>query len=223
MNLDLNIGGAKSHQQHPRIVLASGSARRPELLERLGIFFEVSPTNVDESSDERDPAVLTRTLAELKARAGADAHPDAAVVAADTLVILDGRILGKPADAAEATSMLESLRSRTHQVVTGVAVACGGKLGSEVVTTNVTMRDYTDAEIAEYVASGDPMDKSGAYAIQHGTFLPAARAEGCICSVVGLPLWVTRGLLASVAGIEVGVPNYARCRMCPTRDESAID
>lgn len=219
MNLDLTAPRTKG----PRIVLASGSARRPELLERLGVLFEVAPTHVDESSDTTDPTALVRELAERKARAGAEAAPDAAVIAADTVVVLDDRILGKPAGAAEATATLQALRNRTHQVVTGIAVACGGRLASEVVTTNVTMRDYTDAEIDEYVASGDPMDKSGAYAIQHPTFLPAARAEGCICSVVGLPLWVTRGLLASVAGIDAGVPNFTRCRFCPTRDPNAPD
>jgi len=222
VNLDLTLT-PPSRGKLPPIVLASGSARRPELLERLGVFFTVDPTHVDESSDETDPAVLTRDLTLRKVRAGAAAHPDAAVVAADTLVILDGRILGKPADAAEATATLQALRNRTHQVVTGVAVAFGGRIESEVVSTNVTMRDYTDAEIAEYVASGDPMDKSGAYAIQHPTFLPASRAEGCICSVVGLPLWVTRGLLQTVTGLEVGRPNFTRCRACPTRDPNVVE
>jgi septum formation protein len=201
----------------PRIVLASGSARRPELLAGLGITFEVAPTNIEESSDETDTAVLTRMLAERKARAGAAAAPDAAVVGADTLVVLDGRILGKPADAEAAHATLTALRGRTHEVVSGVCVVLDGREQSEVVTTRVTMREYTDAEIEAYVASGDPLDKSGAYAVQHPTFAPAAQVDGCLCSVVGLPLWTTRALLASVAGMETGEPSFGRCRFCPCR------
>ncbi len=201
----------------PRIVLASGSARRPELLAGLNVTFEVAPTNVDETSDETDTAMLTRNLAELKARAGSAAAPGAAVVGADTLVVLDGRILGKPADAEAAKATLTALRGRTHEVVSGVCVVLDGHEQSTVVTTRVTMREYTDAEIEAYVASGDPLDKSGSYAVQHPTFAPAAKVEGCLCSVVGLPLWATRGLLASVAGIETDEPSFGRCRFCPER------
>src|SRR5688572_18882403 len=178
-----------------RIVLASASARRPELLSALGLPFEVAPANVDESSDERDPVALTRELALRKARAGSAAAPDAVVIGADTLVVLEGRLLGKPANADEARATLEALRGRTHQVVSGVAVVASGSEGSDVVTTHVTMRNYTDDEIEAYVTSGDPLDKSGAYAIQHPTFAPAARVEGCLCSVIGLPLWTLRSLL----------------------------
>jgi septum formation protein len=183
----------------------------------LGVEFEVAPANVDESSDERDPVVLTRDLALRKARAGAASAPDAVVIGVDTLVVLDGRLLGKPADAAAARATLESLRDRTHQVVSGVAVVGTDSEASDVVTTHVTMRPYTDEEIAAYVASGDPFDKSGAYAVQHPTFAPAARVDGCLCSVIGLPLWTLRALLRDMAGVETQEPAFERCAACPYR------
>jgi septum formation protein len=223
-----------------RLILASGSARRPELLAALGFQFEVVPANVDESSHERDPVALTRELALRKARAGALAAPDAVVIGADTLVVLDGRLLGKPANADEARATLEALRGLTHQVVSGVAVVAPiladsepaapsghpepvegrptGREAAAVVTTHVTMRPYTDDEIAAYVASGDPLDKSGAYAIQHPTFAPAAHVNGCLCSVIGLPLWTLRDLLRDVAHVETQLPAFERCAGCPYRD-----
>jgi septum formation protein len=200
-----------------RLILASGSARRPELLAGLGLPFEVVPTGVDETSDERDPVALARLLALRKARAGAAAAPEAAVIAADTLVTLDGRFFGKPADAAEARATLQTLRGRTHQVVSGVAVVAPTGEAVEAVTTHVTMRAYTDAEIDAYIATGDPLDKSGAYAIQHPTFAPAAAIDGCLCSVIGLPLWTTRALLASAAHFEASPPAFDRCASCPLR------
>ncbi len=204
-----------------RIVLASGSARRPELLAALGLPFEVAPTHVDESSAVRDPRTLARLLAERKARAGAATQDaETAVVAADTLVTLEGHIFGKPADAAEATATLLALRGRTHEVISGVAVASGGALASDVVVTRVTMRAYTSDEVAEYVASGDPLDKSGAYAIQHPTFAPAARVDGCLCSVIGLPLWTVRRLLHTVAALESAPPAFERCAACPCRESA---
>lgn len=200
-----------------RLILASGSARRPELLAGLGLPFEVSPTGVDESSEERDPVALARLLALRKARAGAAAAPEAAVIGADTLVTLDGRFFGKPVDAAEARATLQTLRGRTHRVVSGVAVVASTGEAVEAVTTHVTMRAYTDTEIDAYIATGDPLDKSGAYAIQHPVFAPAAAIEGCLCSVIGLPLWTVRALLASVAHIEASPPVFDRCTGCPLR------
>lgn len=200
-----------------RLVLASGSARRPELLAALGIPFEVIPADVDESSGERDPERLAVELALRKAEVVASREPDAAVIGADTLVTLDRRFFGKPADGAAATATLEALRGRTHQVVSGVAVVAAGKATGTSVVTHVTMRDYTDAEIAAFVATGRPFDKSGAYAIQDETFAPVARYEGCMCSVIGLPLWTARSLLGEVAGIETSPPSYARCEKCPFR------
>lgn len=200
-----------------RLILASGSARRPELLGGLGVPFEVIPTGVDETSDERDPMALARLLALRKAHAGAAAAPDAAVIAADTLVTLDGRFFGKPVDAAEARTTLQTLRGRTHQVVSGVAVVAPSGEAVEAVTTHVTMRAYTDAEIDAYISTGDPLDKSGAYAIQHPTFAPAAAIEGCLCSVIGLPLWTARTLLAAAAHIEASAPGFERCITCLLR------
>ncbi len=200
-----------------RLILASGSARRPELLAALGVAFDVIPANVDESSLERDPERLAVELALRKAGAVAAMEPGAAVIGADTLVTLDGRFFGKPDDADAATATLQTLRGRTHQVVSGVAVAINGKSAAIPVVTYVTMRDYTDEEIAAFVATGRPFDKSGAYAIQDTGFAPVAGYEGCMCSVIGLPLWTARRLLHEVAGIEASAPSYARCEECPLR------
>jgi MAF protein len=200
-----------------RLILASGSARRPELLAALGVEFEVIPANVDESSDERDPEQLARELALRKANAVAAREPDAAVLGADTLVHLDDRYFGKPVDAAAATQTLQSLRGRTHQVVSGVAVTTGGRAEVASAVTHVTMRAYSDDEIAAFVSTGRPFDKSGAYAIQDPDFAPVARHEGCTCSVIGLPLWTARRLLLDVAGIETVAPAYERCAACPLR------
>jgi septum formation protein len=199
------------------VILASASARRPELLAALGLPFEVSPADVDESSDERDPERLAVELALRKAHAVALLEPDAAVVGADTLVALEGSFFGKPADAAAATATLQALRGRTHQVVSGVAVVAGEISAAASVVTHVTMRDYTDEEIAAFVATGRPFDKSGAYAIQDETFAPVARYDGCMCSVIGLPLWATRLLLHEAAAIEASPPSYDRCQQCPFR------
>ncbi|MGE0228571.1 MAG: nucleoside triphosphate pyrophosphatase [Dehalococcoidia bacterium] len=198
-----------------RLILASGSARRPELLASLGVLFEVQPAGVDESSTERDPERLACELALRKASAVAAREPRAVVIGADTLVTLDGRFYGKPVDAAQATETLRALRGRTHQVVSGVAVV--GPQGTEVtaVVTRVTMRPYSDDDIDRYVATGSPLDKSGAYAIQDAVFAPVVSYEGCMCSVIGLPLFTTRRLLRDAARVEAQPPAYDRCRDCP--------
>ncbi len=200
-----------------RVILASGSARRPELLAMLHLAFEVIPADVDESSEERDPERLGMELALRKARAVAAREPGAAVIGADTLVTLDGRFFGKPASGAEATETLQSLRGRTHRVVSGVAIVGDGHEAAGSAVTHVTMRPYTNEEIERYVATGAPLDKSGAYAIQDQTFAPVAAYEGCMCSVIGLPLWTTRRLLKEVAGIETARPSHERCETCPLR------
>ncbi|MFN8584869.1 MAG: Maf family protein [Dehalococcoidia bacterium] len=200
-----------------RLILASGSARRPELLASLGLQFEIIPAGVDESSEERDPERLARELALRKANAVATLEPDAVVIGADTLVTLDGRFFGKPADAAEATDTLRALRGHTHRVVSGVAVVSAADHAVEAVVTHVTMRPYADKEIERYVATGSPLDKSGAYAIQDPVFAPVSGFEGCMCSVIGLPLFTARRLLRQVAGIEADAPSYDRCGVCPFR------
>ena len=202
----------------PTPLLASASPRRRELLAALGLEFVVSPTNVDESSEEPDPQRRASQLALRKARAGAVAHPGAPVIAADTIVVLDGRVLGKPDGAAEAAAMLGSLRGRRHQVVSAVAVASEGREAVEAATTAVTMRDYGDEEIARFIARGEPFDKAGGYAVQDAEFAPAASVDGCLCAVIGLPLWTVRDLLASVAHIEVAPPVLERCAACPLRE-----
>jgi MAF protein len=176
----------------PRFVLASASPRRRQLLALGGWAFEVAPADVDETPRPGEaPGGYVRRLAEDKARAAAGLRPEAdAVIAADTTVVQGGEILGKPADAAEAEAMLRRLRGRDHQVLTAIAVLrlSDGRLESDLAATSVPMRDYSDEEMAAYIASGDPFDKAGAYAIQHPGFDPAPDIGGCYANVVGLPL-----------------------------------
>jgi septum formation protein len=147
--------------------------------------------------------VAVAAVALAKARAVAAALPPdqrAVVLGADTEVVLDGRLLGKPEDAAGAARMLRALRGRAHEVVTGVAlVAAGGepREAAEAVTSRVVMADYTDRDIAEYVATGEPMDKAGGYAVQGQGGRLVARVDGCYTNVVGLPVGTTRRLLAA--------------------------
>lgn len=140
---------------------------------------------VDES-----PEATVRRLSQAKARAVARPLPAGLVLAADTLVVLGGEVLGKPADPAEATAMLRRLRGGPHQVLSAFTLVdvASGREYAEVVSTRVWMRNYTEAEVATYVASGEPMDKAGAYAIQDRDFGPVARLEGCPANVMGLPL-----------------------------------
>ncbi|MYD64672.1 MAG: septum formation protein Maf [Chloroflexi bacterium] len=200
-------------------MLASASPRRRELLPALRVTFEVVPADIDESGDDEDAARLARDLAVRKARAVAAGRPADTVIGADTIVVLEGRQLGKPADAVEARAMLEALRGRTHHVVTGVAVIGDGE-ATEAVTTAVTMRDYSDAEVARYIERGEPFDKAGAYAVQDPEFAPAAAVEGCRCAVIGLPLWTLRRLLLD-AGVAAEPPTLPGCLGCPHREGSA--
>lgn len=175
-----------------KLILASASPRRQELVPLLGISWEVLAVDVDEESiDDPDPAANVKKTAELKADEAAHlAPPDAIIMAADTTVVLDGRYLNKPVDEDEARQMLESLRGRTHQVFTGIAVinkGTGQKL-VDVAIANVPMRNFSDQEIADYVGTGDPLDKAGAYAIQHPDFQPVIDFMDCYAAVVGLPL-----------------------------------
>ena len=212
------------------LILASASPRRHDLLTALGVSVEVRPAAIDEAAPEQEPSRLAEGLALRKARAVA--ANGRAVLGADTIVVSYGpygsdgsdgsdgsvcRVLGKPADAAEARVMLASLRSRTHEVITAVAVVAGNRVAADCVRTQVRMRAYSDAEIESYVASGSPLDKAGAYAIQDEQFHPVETADGCICSVIGLPLWTTRRLLRAAAGIETAEPGYERCAACPLR------
>ena len=174
------------------ILLASNSPRRRELIALGNWSFRVSVSDVDESQHvgESSERYVLR-LAEAKARASlAGAGSTQVIVAADTAVIFDGSIYGKPRDAADAVQILKKLRAHTHQVYTGLAVikVGTGQLLTDLCVTDVPMRNYTDAEIDAYVGTGDPLDKAGAYAIQHLQFQPVAGMSGCFASVMGLPM-----------------------------------
>ena len=175
--------------EKPLILLASNSPRRRQLLSLTGWLFAVCATDVDESQHANEsPSDYVLRLAETKARA-VHADADQVVLAADTTVVDGTDILGKPKDSAEATAMLKRLRGHSHQVYTGVAVfrPSDGHLLTDLCVTDVPMREYSDEEIEAYVQTGDPLDKAGAYAIQHPEFQPVARMDGCFASVMGLP------------------------------------
>ncbi len=202
-----------------RVVLASASPRRLELLRALIANFEVIPGDVEEilAGEPRADAIR---LAIDKATAVAVSVPDAVVIGADTVVHDGSQPYGKPETPVEAEEMLTSLRGRPHAVITGVAVLRGARVQTDASESRVWLTDLSDDAIAAYVASGRPMDKAGAYAIQDGDVPTVARLEGCYCNVVGLPLWRLRALLQA-EGIECGKPAnvYARCRDCPDRPE----
>ncbi len=192
----------------PHLILASGSPRRRELIELLGLPVRATAAQIEEYADPAEsPAEMVLRLARAKARAVAASHPNAPVLGCDTAVAFEGRVLGKPADAGEAHAMLARLRGRTHAVYTGVVLLRAGEEVGQVAETAVAMRRYSDAEVAAYIASGDPFDKAGAYAIQHPTFDPVARWRGCYANVVGLPLChVTRALRAWGVAPPADVP-----------------
>lgn len=171
------------------LVLASISPRRRELIGLLHYPSQFISTDVDETLNAGEsPDQLVRRLAHAKADIGANKFPDAIVIAADTIVSIDGVILGKPLDSNDAIRMLKLLRNRPHVVYSGLTVRRGAQALTQVATTTVHMRDYADAEIANYVATGDPLDKAASYAIQHNGFRPVARIDGCHANVMGLPL-----------------------------------
>lgn len=194
-------------------VLASGSPRRQELLASLGVAFIVIKPDIDETQHPSETAyAYAARLSQEKAAAVADrvAAPQAVIAAADTIVVVaadtigvavdDGQVLGKPATAAEARAMLQRLRGGDHIVCTALTLLTidqGVRTSDTQLTkTRVTMRDYTDAEIDAYIATGDPFDKAGAYAIQHPDFAPVARIDGSYSNVVGLPTETLTAMLA---------------------------
>jgi septum formation protein len=200
----------------PRIILASASPRRRELLAALLDKFEVVPSDIEEPFGH-DPVADAESLALAKARAVAMDNPGAVVIGADTIVFDGGRAYAKPAGEEEALAMWRALRGRAHRVVTGVAVV--GPAGFERSghsISQVTLAGLDDAAVRAYIASGRPMDKAGAYAIQDTDVGTVSRLEGCYCNVVGLPLWRLRALLAD-AGIACPEPATRRpeCASCP--------
>lgn len=202
-----------AHELHrPQIVLASASPRRQAFLAELGLEFVTAPADVDETPlPGEHPVALAARLAEQKAQAVAQRLPPGprrVIVAADTVVALGDLLLGKPVDGADARQMLDLLRDGPHQVHSAVSVldTAGGVTRTQVDSTTVVMRAYSDTEIDAYIATGDPLDKAGAYAIQHAEFAPAASMQGCLSGVMGLPLGVLADLLAEVG---VGLPPVA--------------
>ena len=171
------------------VVLASQSPRRRDLLDLVGIAHTVRPADIDESVRPGEaPAAYTERLAREKAGVIADDAPGTVVVAADTTVVVDGDILGKPEDEADARRMIARLAGRTHEVYTGIAVRRGDREASAVERVVVTFRALRDDEVAAYVATGEPMDKAGAYGIQGFGATIVERIEGDYFSVMGLSL-----------------------------------
>jgi septum formation protein len=187
-----------------RLVLASGSERRRELLDRLGLEFTVTVPDTDETRHpEEDPAAYVERVA--RAKAESVSGPGLLVVAADTAVVHEGRVLGKPVHPEEARSMLRRLQGETHEVLTGLAVGWmdgGLRLQSLVDVTRVSMLPMTDDEIAWYVGTGEPLDKAGAYALQGVGGMFVSEIAGSPSTVVGLPLHLL-GRLIVAAGSDM--------------------
>lgn len=210
-----------------RFILASNSPRRRELVGLLGFEFERLSPDVDETPlPDEPPADYTLRVSAAKARAAAQQiEGGAVIISADTTVADGNQILGKPLDDAEARAMLEQLRGRVHQVYTAISLydTTRQQLAQDLAVTDVHMRPYSEAEIAAYVASGDPHDKAGSYAIQNRAFHPVERINGCYTNVVGLPLChLTRTLARLGLAVEVDVPtacqqaNAIVCEVYPT-------
>jgi septum formation protein len=207
----------------PKLILASGSPRRRELLAQAGYRFEVQPSSIPESRQPGEDAIrfatrLAREKAEeVFARRKDELAEPTMVLGADTVVVCDGEVMGKPSDAADAARMLLLLSGRTHHVVTGVAVVWGASSSPAVEVaaelTQVTMRTLSPEEVSAYVVSGEPMDKAGAYAIQGyaGRWIP--RISGCYFNVVGLPL-------ALVASLLEGAEQRIALQLSPAKDMS---
>ena len=173
----------------PEIILASGSPRRSEILNAVGWRFKKIVPEVDESEREGEmPAAYVQRLAIEKANAVAVKEPETIVLGADTTVVIDDRIVGKPIDLADARSMIWDLSGRWHEVLTGVALALDGQYVSEVQTTRVKFSELNDADVDFLVNYGEPLDKAGAYAVQAQAALYIERIEGDYWNVVGLPI-----------------------------------
>jgi septum formation protein len=180
------------------LILASESPRREQILRMLGFDFSVSPSGVEETvPPDLKPEQVTETLARSKALPVSRERKEALVIGADTIVVLDNRILGKPSNPGEALEMLRFLSGHTHLVYTGVALARAGMvIGAGAECSEVTFAAWGDAELKAYIQSGEPMDKAGAYAVQgRGAFLVEG-IRGCFFNVMGLPVQMTLRLLS---------------------------
>jgi len=186
-----------------RLILASGSPRRQEILHNAGFDFEVRPSSVSEDPlpGESPQAMVIRLAQEKALQVAATAPPRSFVLGADTTVLVNGEILAKPSDAADAAGMLRRLSGRAHSVLTGVCIveAPARVAGSACERTEVWFRTLTEPEIRGYVGSGEPFDKAGAYAIQGRGSRFVTRIEGCYFNVVGLPIALVDALLRSLA------------------------
>ncbi len=190
----------------PQFILASRSPRRAQLLRETGFMFAIAPADLPEQPAPGEAATdYALRVAIAKARAAQQAHPAAISLGADTDVVLDGRILGKPADAADAAAMLAALSGRSHQVISAVALVHGARSESVLTVTEIDFVRLVPEEIARYVASGEPMGKAGAYAIQGLAARFVRSLRGSYTGVVGLPLAETCDLLAAF-GIRPAAP-----------------
>ena len=183
-------------------MLASASPRRQSLVALLNLPWRVAAANVDEENyvaGVAEPSVAAVNVALAKARA-TRAEPDEIVVAADTLVVVDDDILAKPRTPEEARGMLERLRGRAHEVMTGVVVHHASRIWAGVVDTRVVMRSYSETDMRDYIARGEPFDKAGGYAVQDQTFRPVEKLDGCYLNVVGLPLCAVAAGLNALGG-----------------------
>lgn len=183
------------------IILASGSPRRHELLQKLCKNFVVMVSDANEVQNSDNPKTLAIENAKIKAKSVAAKNPGAIVIGADTIVVLNGKIFGKPADFKGAEEMLANLSGKMHEVITGVAICAGGKIFTAAEVTEVYFGDMTAEEIREYVATGEPLDKSGSYALQGGATKFIEKIHGDWSNVVGLPVYRLRKL-AQTAGIN---------------------
>lgn len=203
-----------------RVVLASASPRRHDLLDLVGISHEVIPANIDESVRGREsPRKHAERLAREKASAVIGRDPNLIAIGADTIVLVDGKILGKPANSVDAASMLSLLSGREHTVVTAVAVARGKKISSGVEEVSVKFRKLSDDEIDAYIATGEPMDKAGAYGIQGYGATIVERIDGDYFAVMGLPLVRLVSLLREI-GVLYGFGNLTTVNAAPIGDSS---
>ena len=209
---------------HPKIILASASPRRRELLSQLGLDFQVTPSDIPEDPlDGESAEEMTRRLSLEKALAVSRQMSEGFVVGADSTVVWEGRAVGKPVDADDARRMLRELRGTSHQVTTGVTVVevASGRHITDALTSDIILRDYSDAEIEVSIATGTPMDKAGAYAIQDQELRPGEMVSGCYTNVIGLPIC---RLLEMLAELGCSLPpldfpeSAAKCRReCPFR------
>lgn len=187
-------GCARMPRGMPRLILASASPRRRELLALGGWAFEVLPAHADETPlPNEHPAELVQRLSRVKAQHAAEnVAGEAFVIGADTLVVLEDEVIGKPADTEEAIAILNRLRGREHAVLTGLTIinTATDEIYTDLARSSVPMRNYTEAELLAYVATGDPLDKAGAYAIQHAGFEPvdSNAFRDCFANVMGLPV-----------------------------------